>query len=46
MKQIICLCGQTLNKGDKYYEIDNEIWCENCIDQFLTEKEKRLEEDD
>lgn len=46
MEQITCPCGQILNKGDKYYELDNEIWCKNCIDQFLTDKEKRVGENE
>ena len=32
MDEFICTCGQTLVKGDKYYKIEGDIWCENCID--------------
>lgn len=27
-----CLhCGQVIYDGDDYYDIDGEIWCEDCI---------------
>ena len=46
MNEIICQCGQTLSKGNKYYEIEGEIWCENCIDQYINDKERIVGEDD
>lgn len=29
----ICdLCGEAIYEGDVYYDINGEVWCEECID--------------
>jgi hypothetical protein len=27
------MCGEKIFDGDTYYDIEGEIWCEDCIDE-------------
>ena len=39
---VACLCwkcGQEIYYGDTVYNINDEIWCENCVDECRTEAE-------
>jgi hypothetical protein len=32
-------CGEKILEGDGYYDIDGEIWCEDCIEDCHREAE-------
>lgn len=39
-----CQCCAVLHEGDEYYEIDGQIWCPECIDDFLSDHKKTVGE--
>lgn len=36
-------CGEYIIKGDNYYEMYNEVFCEDCKDFFIEEIRKVVE---
>lgn len=44
VEPVECGCGNTLYVGDEYYEIDGQIWCPECIDDFLSDHKKAVGE--
>jgi len=46
---VVCLCwkcGEEIYEGDTIYEINEEIWCENCVDDCRSEAELYIPEPD
>jgi len=41
-----CECGLELYYGDEIGEFDNEIYCEDCFNDFVNQFKRKLEDKD
>lgn len=39
-----CGCGRCLEEGDSYYDIDGEAYCEDCANDYLEQRLKKVGE--
>ena len=36
---LCCRCGEEIHEGDEIYDVNDERWCESCIDDCRTTAE-------
>ena len=40
-----CLCGAIIHEGEDYYIFDGEIYCPECLDEYLNDHKYKVGDD-